>query len=113
MIRYARFQIPAVAPAARTGPTNVVTFDDAKPRRLLGFLTSNQTRLIHTQIDIAGRVFADIDHGLAAQQRDFIPVDQQFDSGIIISVNVINDSAAALLVNTDAIVVKYDAPPSS
>lgn len=105
--RYVRFAIPAVASLARTGPTNVPTFDDNAPRKLVGYLSTNQTKLIHTQIDVAGRVFADLDGGLQAQQRDWIPLDQDYPLGVLISVNVINDSAGALAVSTDAIVLKY------
>lgn len=113
--RYARFAIPAIAAGARTGPLNVPTFDDASPRRLVGFLMTNQTKLIHVQIDVAGRVIADIDGGVQAQQRDWIPLDQDYPVGVFLSVNVINDSAGALAVATDAIVLKYQstgaAPP--
>jgi hypothetical protein len=106
--RYVRFAIPAVAAGARTNPTFVPTFDDQVKRRLVGFLTTNQTKLIHTQVDVAGRVFLDIDHGLAAQQKDWVPVLQEYPAGLAFSVNVINDSAGALAVNTDAINLKYE-----
>ena len=106
--RYVRFSIPAVAAGARTNPTLVPSFDDQVTRRLVGFLTTNQTKLIHTQVDIAGRVYVDIDHGLAAQQKDWIPVLQQYPPGLPFSLNVINDSAGALAVNTDAITLKYE-----
>ncbi len=112
MIRYVRLPIPAIVAAARTNPTNVVSFDDAKRRKLLGFLMTNQTKLIHVQLDVAGRVFADLDGGVQAQQRDFISLDQDFAEGIIFSVNVINDSAGALAANVDALILKYDAPPT-
>lgn len=117
-IRYVRFQIPAVAAGARSGPTNVPTFDDNAPRTLRGYLSTNQTKLIHTQVDVAGRVFADLDGGVQAQQRDFIPLDQAYPLGVLFSVNVINDSAGPLAVNTDALVLKYEttgpvvAPPT-
>lgn len=113
--RYVRFAIPAVAAAARTGPTNVPSFDDAAPRKLVGYLATNQTKLIHVQLDVAGRVFADLDGGVQAQQRDWIPLDQDFPVGVFLSVNVINDSAGGLAAATDAIVLKYvttgPAPP--
>lgn len=112
-IRYARFAIPAVASLARTGPTNVPTFDDLAPRVLRGYLSTNQTKLIHTQIDVAGRVFADLDGGVQAQQRDWIPLDQQYPTGVLFSVNVINDSAVALAVSTDALVLKYEVTGAS
>lgn len=117
-IRYVRFAIPAVAAGGRSGPTNVATFDDNAARVLRGYLSTNQTKLIHTQIDVAGRVFADLDGGVQAQQRDWIPLDQPYPIGVLISVNVINDSAGALAVATDAIVLKYEtagpvvAPPT-
>lgn len=117
-IRYVRFAIPAVAAGARTNPTNVATFDDNAQRTMRGYLSTNQTKLIHAQVDIAGRVFADLDGGVQAQQRDWIPLDQTYPPGTLFSVNVINDSAGALGVNTDAIVFKYEtggpvvAPPT-
>lgn len=106
-IRYVRFAIPAVAAGGRTGPTNVPSFDDNAPRQVVGYLSTNQTKLIHAQLDVAGRVYADLDGGVQAQQRDWIPIDQQYPAGVAISVNVINDSAGALAVSTDAIVFKY------
>lgn len=105
--RYARFAIPAIAAGASTGATAVPTFDDQVPRKLVGFLMTNQTKLIHVQLDAAGRVFADLDGGIMAQQRDFIPLDQDYPVGVALSVNILNASAGALAVNTDALVLKY------
>jgi len=106
--RYVRFSIPAVAAGAKSGATAVPTFDDSVPRRLTGILSTNQTKLIHTIVDVAGRVIADIDGGVMAQQHDFIPLDQDYPVGVSLSVNVANDSAGALAVNTDAIVLRYE-----
>ena len=106
--RYARFAIPAVAAGARTNATAVPTFDDQVTRRVVGFLTTNQTKLIHTQLDVAGRVYADVDHGTMAQQKDWVPVLQAYPPGLTFSLNVINDSAGALAANVDAINLKYE-----
>jgi|SRR5579859_418078 len=106
--RYVRFAIPAVAAGAATGPTAVPSFDDQVPRRLVGFLSTNQTKLIHTQLDVAGRVFADLDGGVMAQLKDWLPLLQAYPVGVQFSVNIINASAGALAVNTDAIVLKYE-----
>ncbi len=111
--RYVRFAIPAIAAGAATGATAVPTFDDQIPRKLVGILSTNQTKLIHTQVDAAGRVFADVDHGVMAQQRDFIPLDQDYPVGVQLSVNVINASAGALAASTDALVLKYQTAGSA
>lgn len=105
--RYARFAIPAVAAGAASGTTAVPTFDDQIPRKLVGFLMTNQTKLVHVQLDAAGRVFADLDGGIQAQQRDFIPLDQDYPVGVSLSVNVLNGSAGALVAGADAIILKY------
>lgn len=109
MIRYLRFQIPAVAAGATMGETFVASPDDPKPRRVLGILSTNQTKLIRTVLMKTGFPVADLDDGVMAQQRDFIPQDQTYEGGVQISVDVRNNSAGALAVNTDAIVIKYDA----
>ena len=108
MIKFARFQIPAVAAGATLGETFIVTPDDSKPRKVTGILSSNQTKLIRTVLMKTGLPIADIDDGVMAQQRDFITVDQSYDSGVQISLDVRNNSAGALAVNTDAIVIRYE-----
>lgn len=54
-----------------------------------------------------GNPIADLDNGLMAQQRGFIPVNEVYGGGVQISLDVRNNSAGALAVNTDAIVVAY------
>lgn len=106
-IKYFRFQIPAVAAGATLGETFVPTPDDPKPRKVVGILSSNQTRLIRTLLMHTGNPIADIDNGVMAQQRDFIPLNEDYPGGTQISVDVRNNSAGALAVNTDAIVIAY------
>jgi nitrous oxide reductase len=109
MIKYARFQIPAVAAGAQLGETNVNTPDDQVNRKVTGILSTNQTRLIRTVLMKQGTPIADIDNGLMAQQRDFIAADAQYGGGLPITVDVRNSNAGALAVNTDAIVIRYEA----
>ena len=108
MVKYARFQIPAVAAGGTLTETQVTTPDDAQNRRLTGVLSSNQTKLIRTVVMKTGQQIADLDNGVMAQQRDFIPLDVRYDQGVIMSVDVRNNSAGALAVNTDAIVLRYE-----
>lgn len=108
-IRYARFQIPAVGAGASLGETAIITSDDARQRKVTGFRTTNTTKLIHTLLMRAGFVVADVDNGLLSVLVDFLPVDQVYDGGLPITLDVRNASAAALPVNTDAIVVRYEA----
>lgn len=105
--RYVRAAIPAVAAGAKSGAIPVPSFDDNIPRKLVGFLSTNQVKLQHAILDVAGRVFADLDGGMNAQQRDFIPLDQDFPGGVQFSFNFANDSAAPLAANTDSVVLKY------
>lgn len=108
MVKFARFQIPAVAAGAVMGETAINTPDDQKPRKVTGILSTNQTKLIRTVLLQSGQPIADIDDGVMAQQRDFIPVDAQYTAGLAITLDVRNNSAGALNVNTDAIVIRYE-----
>jgi hypothetical protein len=106
-IRYVRAAIPGVAAGAKSGAIAVPSFDDNINRKLIGYLSTNQVKLEHVILDVAGRVFADLDGGLNAQQRDFIDLDQDFPAGVQFSFNFANDSAGALAGNVDCIVLKY------
>lgn len=106
-IKYVRFQIPAVASLATLGETPIVTPDDPRPRTVTGILSTNQTKLIRTVLMRTGNPICDIDNGLMAQHRDFIPVNETYPGGTQITVDVRNNSAGALAVNTDAIVIQY------
>ncbi len=107
-LKYIRFQIPAVAAGAILGETPVITPDDPRPRVVKGVLSSNQTKLIRTLVMKTGNPIADIDNGVMAQQRDFIPLNEAYPGGTQITVDVRNNSAGALAVNTDAIVLAYE-----
>lgn len=105
--KYFRFQIPAVGAGVTLGETQITTPDDSKPRTVIGILSTNQTKLIRTVLLHTGNPIADIDNGIMAQQRGFIPVSESYPGGTPISVDVRNNSAGALAVNTDAIVIAY------
>lgn len=106
-IKYVRFQIPAVGAGVALGETQIQTPDDSKPRTVTGILSTNQTKLIRTVLLHTGNPIADIDDGIMAQQRGFIPVNEPYPGGTPMSVDVRNNSAAALAAATDAIVIQY------
>lgn len=106
--KYARFQIPAVGAGATLGETQVATPDDTRQRTVTGILSTNQTKLIRTVLMHTGNPIADIDDGVMAQARDFYKVNESYPGGTQISVDVRNNSAGALAVNTDAIVIRYE-----
>lgn len=108
MVKYVRFQIPAVAAGAQLNETQVNTPDDNSRRTVTGILSTNQTKLIRTVLMQTGQPIADIDNGVMAQQRTFIDINTAYGSGVPISVDVRNGSAGALAVNTDAIVIRYE-----
>lgn len=103
-----RFQIPAVAAGAALGETFVPTPDDTRQRTVVGILSTNQTRLIRTVLMHTGNPIEDIDNGIMAQQREFFHVNEVYPGGVQISVDVRNNSAGALAINTDAIAIFYD-----
>ena len=105
-IRYVRFALPNQGAGTQSGPQNVATFDDNAQRTVVGALMTNQAKQVHVRLDIAGRVYADLDGGIMAQQRDWIPLDQPYPAGTLISVNTVNDSAGGVGA-VDAIIIKY------
>lgn len=111
-IRYQSFLLPAVLAGAQSGPVNVSTFDDNTPRHLTGIKSTNIAKLTQIILDLAGRVFAVIDCGTFGTSMDFIPLDITFPSGVLFSVNVkVLAGGAAVVVNTDEIVLRYEGAP--
>lgn len=103
-----RFQIPAIAAGASLGETFISTPDDTRPRTVVGILSTNQTKLIRTVLMHTGNPILDIDDGIMAQQRDLIDVNESYPGGVQISLDIRNNSAGALAVNTDAVVIFYE-----
>lgn len=103
-----RFAIPAVGAGAALGETYISTPDDTRQRTVVGLLSTNQTKLIRTVLMHTGNPIEDVDNGVMAQQRDYWKANEVYPSGVQISLDVRNNSAGALAVNTDAIVVLYE-----
>jgi hypothetical protein len=109
-IRVARVLMPAVAANASTGKTNLTTFDDFRWRHVVGILTTNATKLVVIELDIAGRVFCDFDCGAWAPAQGMFHLDQWYPPGVIFSYNILT-GAGAVVVNTDSFEVLYEADP--
>lgn len=108
--RLVRVVSPAVNAGARSGPTAIPTFDDNKVRTLTGIKVNGTTALIHVQLDVAGRVFADLDESDFSTAEGYEPLQQDFQPGVQFSWNVINDSAGNLAVNVLVAELRYDTP---
>lgn len=94
--RYLRATIPAVGAGASSGATTLPSFDDSRTRTVVGFRTSNQTKGVHTKLDVAGTIYADLDHGAINGLTQFVELAEPVPVNVLISFNVFNDSGAAL-----------------
>lgn len=109
-IRMVTVRFPAVAVNASTGKTNLVTFDDFRWRHLVGFFTTSVVKLLLVELDIAGRVFADIDVGEFIPAQGMLHQDQWFPPGVIVSYNVFG-GPTGIGANTDSFSLVYEADP--
>lgn len=110
--RYVRYLVPAVAAGATNGPVNVTGFDDNRRRRLTGIYVSGGGALQHTKVDVAGRVFVDIDHAMFGTGRGPLELDQVFEPGVIFSVqNVVDIGGVAIAANTVVVTLRYASDP--
>lgn len=104
--RYLRATIPAVGVGAQSGATALPSFDDSRQRTVIGFRTSNAAKGVHTKLDVAGTIYADLDHGVVSGLTDFVMLAEPVPINVLISFNVFNDSGAALAAG-DFIEIKY------
>lgn len=110
--RYVRFVLPAIAAGARSGPTQLPSFDDNRNRRLVGIFVSGGGALQHTQLDVAGRVFADVDHQAFAAARGPLELDQTFPAGTQFSFTTIVDGGGtAIAANATVLTLRYSSDP--
>ena len=107
--RIARLAFPAVAAGAQSGPTQAPTFDDNQVRTMRHLRFAVPTAQLRVQLDVAGRVFADIDTSVYNAAGPPIELDQAFPAGVLFSVNVINGTAGAVPAGA-CIEIAYDAP---
>ena len=106
--RIARFAFPAVANGAQSGPTAMVTFDDFQARTMRHLRVIVPTAGLRVQLDVAGRVFVDLDTSVYTAAGPPIELDQTFAPGVSFSVNVINGSGGAVPANA-GLQIAYDA----
>lgn len=106
--RWFRVPIPAVAAGARSAVQQPATPDDNVRRHLTGIMVSNTTKLMHTIITVNGAPIADIEHGATNPASPVFPVDQWYEPGLPVQLVLVNDSAGALAVNTDAWMYRYE-----
>lgn len=104
--RYIRAAIGAVGAGANSGAVTVPTFDDSRPRTVTGFRTSNATKGVHTKLDVAGTIYADLDHGVVNGLTQMIELAEPIPVNVLVSFNVFNDSGAALAAG-DFIEIRY------
>lgn len=97
--RYAFFATPAVANGAQSGPQNVTTFDDFQTRTLKQIRIVVPTAGLRYQLLVAGRVFLDLDSSTYTAAGPPPDLDQPYGPGILIQVNVINNSGAGIPAN--------------
>lgn len=106
--RYVRAVAPVVAAGAQQGATNLATFDDARDRRLTGIFVSGGGTLQHTQLNVAGRVIADVDHVAFAAARGPLELDQLYPAGTLFSINSLVDAGGvAIAANTVVVTLRY------
>lgn len=106
-IKIKRATLPNTANGATSGETTFTTFDDPLRRHVIGVLMTQQTKGAIVQVMRVGKPMVELEGGVMAQQRQFIPVDIWYDSQIPMSFNVINNSGAGFGA-TESLLVMYD-----
>lgn len=107
--KFARVVLPAQAAGTSSGATSLKTFDDNKQRTLKGVYVSGGAVLQHTQLDLAGTVFADLDHAMFGVGRGPLDLDVAFPGGTLFSFNAIVDTGGtAIAANTVVLTVVYE-----
>lgn len=110
--RYVRRVIPATAAGAQTGAVALASFDDNRVRRLTGVFVSGAGALQHTQLDVAGRVFADVDHQMLSSARGPLELDQVYPNGVQFSANTLVDAGGtAIAANATVLTLRYSSDP--
>lgn len=106
--RYVRVVLPATAAGAQSGATALKTFDDNASRRLVGVYVSGGAALQHTQLDKAGRVFADVDHAMFGTGRGPLELDQVYEGGVQFSYNAMVDAGGTVIAaNAVVLTLRY------
>lgn len=110
--RYVRSLLPPIAAGVVGANIQLATFDDNRTRRLTGIFVSGGGALQHSKLDLAGRVFADVDHAMFAAARGPLELDQSFPSGVLFSVTPQVDAAGvAILASTVVVTLRYSSDP--
>lgn len=109
--RYVRVVLPAQAAGTSTGATALKTFDDNAQRNLNGVFVSGGGALQHTQLDLAGRVFADVDHQMFGTGRGPLELDVDYPAGVLFDYNAIVDAGGtAIAANATVLTLRYTGP---
>lgn len=110
--RYVRAVLPAIAAGATGANITPTTFDDSRPRRLTGVFVSGGGALQHTKLDVAGRVFADIDHAMFSAARGPLELDQQYPQGVLFSATPqVDTGGTAIAATTVVLTLRYSSDP--
>lgn len=86
----------------------IATQDDNQDRTILGILCNDQTKLVRTQIQLAGKLVFDVDDFLMTQQKQWIDCNIVFKAGIYIFLGLQNGSGGNI--TNAGITIKYSVP---
>src|SRR5437867_3132921 len=113
-IRYATDALPVVAAASGQGNSRfVATSDDNKTRRLTGVYSTYQTKNFRIHIRVVGKEIAVLDAAVFAATAGFVPLDQNYygTQQLEYTLDSPAGSAAAIVLNTDEIVFRFETVP--
>lgn len=115
-IRYATDLLPAVVAASGQAASRfVATNDDDKPRRLTGIFSTFTTKNLRIHLRVAGKEYAVIDTNSFNNAKGFLEQDQVYgvNQQLEYALESPAGSAAAVAANTDEIVFRFEAAPST
>lgn len=107
-LKIKRVALPTTAAGASSGEVTFATFDDTLSRHLIGALMTVQVAGIVVQVMRVGKPVMELEGGVMAQMRGFIPADAIYDSAIPMSFNVINNSGGAVAALQSLLVMYRD-----
>jgi hypothetical protein len=96
------------ASAGANSLAQIATQDDNQDRTIVGILCNDQTKLVRTQVQLAGKLVFDVDDGLMAQQKEWIDCNIVFKAGVFIFLGLQNGSGGNI--TNAGITVKYSVP---